>query len=566
VPDARLADLASRCNIDLGYHDVWGKWHDAPERTLRLLLTALGIRAGDDAAVECSLREFERDRWQLTLPAAIVIQRDALVRGARIQLRSSLDGRELAWRVTEENGRAHGGKFMPEALQVLEEGSADGESFRAVLLPLPGDLSFGYHRIALFDQNKRIAESALIVVPARCYQPEAIAGGGRVWGGALQLYGLRSERNWGIGDFTDLRLYIDQWAARGASLIGVNPLHALFLHNPAHVSPYSPSSRLFLNVLYLDVEAIEDFRTATAARELANSVAFRAELKRLRDAELVDYVAVAAAKRPVLEMLYAHFNQHELRAQTRRARAFRKYRDGAGIALRRYALFEALQEYMHREQPGIGGWQQWPEAFRDPRSSAVDEFAQQYASRVEFFEYLQWQADEQMAAAEALCFERGLGIGLYTDLAISIDRSGADAWANQDVYALSASVGAPPDAFNIPGQNWGLPPLVPTRLREAAYAPLIATLRGKHDARRRAAHRSCDGTCAALLGAPGRRAGTGHVRSLSVRGHPWHRCARKPPASLPRDRRGSRDSSGRGKDCVARRRCAVVSPAHFRAR
>ena len=476
MPDARLADLASRCNIDLGYHDVWGKWHDAPERTLRLLLAALGVRAEDDSAVESSLQEFERDRWQLILPAAIVIQRDALVQGARIQLRCALDGRELAWRVTEENGHAQAGQFMPEALSSVEQASVDGESFRAALLPLPGELSFGYHRIALFDQDKRIAEAALIVVPSRCYQPEAIARGGRVWGGALQLYGVRSERNWGIGDFTDLRLYIDQWAARGASLIGMNPLHALFLHNPAHVSPYSPSSRLFLNVLYLDVEAIEEFRTASAARELANSVAFRAELKSLRDAELVDHVAVAAVKRPVLEMLYAHFNEHELRGGTRRARAFRNYCAGRGNALRHYALFEALQEYMHREQPGIGGWQEWPEPFRDPRSSAVTEFAEAHVSRVQFFEYLQWQADEQIAAAEALCFERGLGIGLYTDLAISIDRSGADAWANQDVYALTASVGAPPDAFNIPGQNWGLPPLVPTRLREAAYAPLIATL------------------------------------------------------------------------------------------
>jgi (1->4)-alpha-D-glucan 1-alpha-D-glucosylmutase len=133
------------------------------------------------------------------------------------------------------------------------------KSFRAALLPLPGELSFGYHRIALFDQDKRIAEAALIVVPSRCYQPEAIARGGRVWGGALQLYGVRSERNWGIGDFTDLRLYIDQWAARGASLIGMNPLHALFLHNPAHVSPYSPSSRLFLNVLYLMSRPLKSF-------------------------------------------------------------------------------------------------------------------------------------------------------------------------------------------------------------------------------------------------------------------------------------------------------------------
>jgi len=477
VADSKLVELAARYGIDPGYHDVWGAWHDVAEDSLRALLSAMGIPASNPREVEESLQRHERACWQTPLPGAVVVRRAALDEGIHVRLNSALDGSALAWRVREENGTNHNGTFDPRELRELARAQVDAQCYRTVVLPLSPEITHGYHTLGIFDGATSIASTLLIVVPERCFEPHVHAARTRLWGGALQLYGLQSERNWGIGDFTDLRTCVEQWGERGAALLGVNPMHAMFLHNPEQASPYSPSSRLFRNALYLDVEAIADFRLATRARDFVRSADFAAKLRQLRAAELVNYAGVAAAKLPVLELLYAHFREHELAADTARARAFRVFCADGGDALSRYALFEALQESLQRADPKRGVWQQWPDDYRDPNSPQVTRFAKEHSERIGFFQYLQWQADQQLAQVDALCAELEMPIGLYADLAVSVDRAGSEAWANQQIYALNASVGAPPDDFNVAGQDWGLPPWVPARLQAAGYAPLIATLR-----------------------------------------------------------------------------------------
>jgi (1->4)-alpha-D-glucan 1-alpha-D-glucosylmutase len=292
----------------------------------------------------------------------------------------------------------------------------------------------------------------------------------------VQLYGLRSHRNWGIGDFTDLAALCERSGASGAGVVGVSPLHALFPHNPAHASPYSPSSRLFVNALYLDVEAIEDFAECEAARELVGSPAFAARLAALREPSEVDYPGVAAAKREALELVYASFRTRHLQRDTARARAFDAYRRQRGETLERHALHEALQEHCFAHDRSAWGWPAWPERYRHPGAPAVAAFARSHRERVGFFAYLQWQAELQRATAARRARDGGLAIGLYADLAVSVDRGGAESWTWQGLYA-AASVGAPPDAFNPEGQNWGLPPIVPSRLAATGFAPFIATLR-----------------------------------------------------------------------------------------
>ena len=293
----------------------------------------------------------------------------------------------------------------------------------------------------------------------------------------MQLYSVRSARNWGIGDYTDLATLVEQWGRRGAGIVGVNPVHALYPHNPAHASPYSPSSRLFLNVLYLDVAAVEDWRECAEVRDAVGSEPFQERLRAARESELVDYRAVAALKFPVLELLYAHFRARHLEADTGRARSFREFQAAGGAALRQHALFEALQQQFHDADHGVHGFAAWPQAYRDPRAAAVVRYAESHGERVEFYEYLQWQSDLQLAHVGARAAEIGMEAGLYADIAISIDGAGAEAWSHQDCYVLDATLGAPPDEINLRGQNWGLPPLHPERLRAAAYAPFIATLR-----------------------------------------------------------------------------------------
>ncbi|MGH6635909.1 MAG: malto-oligosyltrehalose synthase, partial [Gammaproteobacteria bacterium] len=246
---------------------------------------------------------------------------------------------------------------------------------------------------------------------------------------------------------------------------------------PSHASPYSPSSRRFLNVLYIDVEAVPDLAECTSARARVENPGFQARLWAQRSAELVDYEGVAATKLQVLDLLYRHFREAHLRAGSGRGLAFRAYQRDSGEALRQHALFEALQERFHREDPEVWGWPAWPEPYRDPASRAVAAFAVEQEKRIEYFEYLQWQAELQLERAGRRALELRLGVGLYLDLAVGVDGGGAEAWADQDLYAFGAHIGCPPDELNHKGQDWGLPPLHPAKLREAAYAPWIAALR-----------------------------------------------------------------------------------------
>jgi 4-alpha-glucanotransferase len=281
---------------------------------------------------------------------------------------------------------------------------------------------------------------------------------------------LRSARDWGIGDFTDLG-YLTEAAGRiGAATVGINPLHALFAAEPRHFSPYSPSSRVWLNWLYIDPTSVPGFADDSAIQTLAPPAAIAAT----RASELVDYPAVAAVKRPVLEALFQNFKLRDDGDPLRIA--FRDFQLAGGSALTDFAVFEALHEDFTKQGTSFS-WHAWPAAMRDPRSPEVAEFARGHAERVVFFQWLQWEADRQLAAAAKSSQATGLSLGLYLDLAVGVDPHGADAWADQELIAPGATIGAPPDPLSRAGQNWGLAPINPLRLRCRGFAPLVAALR-----------------------------------------------------------------------------------------
>ncbi len=471
--DETLSGLAAALGIEPDYTDAMGVARRAPDETIAALCGAFGVDPSPAA-----LDALRHEARQYPLPPAVVIRKTP---GGPVAVDLAIEAGKAAvpleWTLTLEDGAVLEGRILP-ADMALVRGSSSGrygtEYRRLVLRDAP---PHGYHRLHVAARRGAVQDgvSDLIVAPMQCYLPPALGRDRRMWGFALQLYALRSDANWGIGDFTDLQKFVEMAAGMGADIVGLNPLHALFPFRPEAYSPYSPSSRLFLNILYLDATAVPDFRESNEAQCVAAADRFRSLRDQAARAPLVEYRDVAALKLPVLEQLYASFRRKHLGGDEPSARgdAFRRFQRERGGPLARLGIFEALSEHF----AGRPDWRAWPEAFRAPDTEAVRRFAAERQDRVEFFQYLQWECERQLEAASATATDAEMGVGLYQDLAVGLDPTGAEAWANQHLLASGAAIGAPPDAWNLKGQNWGLVPYDPKRLRRARYGPLRSMFR-----------------------------------------------------------------------------------------
>jgi len=333
---------------------------------------------------------------------------------------------------------------------------AEGEAADRVIA-WPPDLPIGSYRLQLADASFT-EQAPLIVAPAMAF------GGDfeRSWLLAVQLYGVRSSRNWGIGDFTDLQGLIALAADLGADGIGLNPLHALFDDRPADCSPYSPNSRLFLNALYVDVERVAGFQpTAIAASQAA--------VAGLRARDVVDYAAVAELKWRALRSAFAAFKTGP---QTEHHAAFARFRSERGAMLSRFACFEVLRHKFHTP------WWEWPAEWQQPddaRCAALH--AGPDSDEIEFVKFVQWCADRQLQSCRELCARLGMKVGLYLDVAVGVQSDGFDAWKEQAAISRHLAVGAPPDALNTSGQNWGLAGFNAAGLEIQSFEPYREMLR-----------------------------------------------------------------------------------------
>jgi 4-alpha-glucanotransferase len=450
----RLADLAG---IEARYWDIHGTQHVTSPQNMRALLGAFGLAAQSDLDVAASLAGLEEAPWLRVLPASFVARAEEDV---RVPLRQPENGvRHVRWSLRLESGETRTGECDLVSLPI--EAAGKGGEMHITLRRLDlGPLASGYHELRLDDAPQ--APCKLIVAPSRCYQPPKFQNR-KSWGIAAQLYSLRGEHDWGIGDFSHLRELVEQAAARGVDAIGLNPLHALFLNAPHEASPYFPNSRLFRNPLYLDLEAIPEFALSPEARVVPRPAGSDA---------YVDYPAVAAAKLAVLEALYRAFAAQQQTAPDRRGQAFRDYVAREGSDLEKFVAFQLLSEHFVSHD-----WPNWPESFRHPSSPVVEELKRGNADRLGFFRYLQFLCEEQFADAADRARRAGMAVGLYNDLAVSVASASADTWCHQDLFAASLRVGAPPDPFNETGQEWGVVPLNPFRLAETGYAHFTALLR-----------------------------------------------------------------------------------------
>lgn len=391
----------------------------------------MGLEAGDEAAADAALTARRAADAARLLPP-VVVARQGRPETYHVPT-APLAGAEVAF----EDG-AHR-ELTPD---------------QANALSLPRDLPVGDHRLVAVDPSGREAAATVIVAPAACPLPSS-----RRWGWMAQVYGARSADSWGIGEFADLRALTTWTAGLGGDFVVVNPLHATNPVLPQEPSPYYPSSRRYVNPLYLRVDDVPEI--SALDRSSRERVADLASATRARNREdRIDRDAVFEAKMEALALVHAAPRPPE------RAAAYARFRAREGEALVGFATFCAIAE--RHGTP----FQRWPAALRSPDAPGVAHAREELGDRVDFHMWLQWLADEQLASVQAAGQEAGMGLGLISDLAVGVDPGGADAWALQEELAGEVTVGAPPDPFNQAGQDWGMPPLRPDRLSATGYAPL----------------------------------------------------------------------------------------------
>ncbi|MBM0103965.1 4-alpha-glucanotransferase [Steroidobacter sp. S1-65] len=473
--DNPIRQLAQLHGIADSYLDFRGRPKEVSVASQTAILSALGIEAADDAAAEDAIHQYQTRRWTGFVPPAVVAAEGQPI-AVSIAVPVDLAAKRVDWNVQLESGEPRSGTAQLSKLQKLEEAQIDNRSYRRLAVSLPA-LPMGYHTASFALDTGLQGTVRVVVTPEQCFEAPAIAQGKRLWGIAVQLYSLRADDNWGIGDFRDLRQLVGLAGPLGCGIIGLNPLHALMPANPAHISPYSPSNRQFLNVLYIAVEEVPDFAECELARKRVAEPQFQALLKELRATRNVDYVRVAAAKFEILSLLYASFRERHLARNTPRAAAFRQFQEIQGDALRLHATYDALDGHFRLQGPQYWGWPSWPEEYRDPTSSTVQRFTRERVEDVEYFEYLQWLAAEQLANAQSAAREAGMAVGLYGDVAVGANPAGSETWSNRHLYLQGASVGAPPDALALKGQDWGIPPQDPNELRTQQYQPFVGLVR-----------------------------------------------------------------------------------------
>ncbi|MBJ7384263.1 MAG: 4-alpha-glucanotransferase [Mycolicibacterium sp.] len=453
---ASLIDLARRHGVATGFDDWSGEYRPAAESTLVAVLEALGVPAADDELRAASLAEHDRRHWQRCVTPTIVTRTD---RSATFWVHVEHGAPVEPW-IRLEDGSVRTG------LRQLENNAPpfdlDGQLIGEATFELPAHLPIGYHRLHV-RAGSREDTATVIVTPTTLPLPARLAVG-RSWGLATQLYSVRSDRSWGIGDLTDLT-DLAVWSAgvHGAGFILVNPLHAAAPTAPMEPSPYLPTSRRFVNPIYLRVEAVPEYAYARDRGRMRK--ARKSAQSRAAASELVDRDAAWKSKRAALKHLY------RVPRSAGRELAYAGYRAREGASLDSFATWCALAEVHGND------WHAWPEELQHPSNPAVAKFAAKHADAVDFHRWLQWQLDDQLTGAQATAVAAGMPLGVMHDLAVGVDPDGADAWAMQDVLALGVAAGAPPDEFNQLGQDWSQPPWRPDRLVDTAYEPFRAVVR-----------------------------------------------------------------------------------------
>jgi 4-alpha-glucanotransferase len=445
MKDTVIEDVASRAGIMVDWSDHAGKPHRVAIQSLRTILAALGLPCETPGDVA----ESQRILGNRARPAMIT----ATV-GAPVSLAFFGEGAPSRALLCEEKGTKRD----------LDIGLSHCRR------ELPPINTPGYHRLEFGNDCVSIA-----VAPPRCPGVREIAETDKVYGLAAQIYALRRAGDCGIGDTGSVIELATEAAALGADMLALSPVHALFGADPGHFSPYSPSSRLFLNPLHADPRVLFGEERVKQALSRTNAAA---DLAQLEHEDLIDWPRSTQLKMTLFREIFEDFCLHDLAGGSSSLAAdFEKFRAAGGRLLANHAVFETLHAYQVGKNPAAWHWTQWPQPLRDPSRDGVRSFALTRQKEVTFQCFLQWLADRSLSAAQENAKKAGMRIGLVADLAIGMSGGGSHAWTSQGDILTGLEIGAPPDLYNATGQNWGLTTFSPRSLAANGFSPFIATLR-----------------------------------------------------------------------------------------
>ncbi|MGO4956051.1 4-alpha-glucanotransferase [Luteococcus sp. Sow4_B9] len=456
--DPILSELAEHFGIATEFWDWKGRETQISEETVIAVLKSLEIDASTPELAQQAVEELRNRPWRRKLPACVVLEQGQ-PGWVNVHVNS---GADASLYIRLENGEH---RETWQSTNDAPDRELDGAWIGEATFQLPADLPLGYHRLVLRSQDVEV-ESSLIITPSFLGLPASM-NDRRIWGYATQLYSVRSSDSWGVGDLTDLA-DLSVWSAtqQFAGYVLVNPLHAAQPQPPLEPSPYLPTSRMYVNPLYIRPEAILEYATLDESDRKKVAKLRKKLLKELDGVDEIRRNESWAAKNEALEIIF--------RAGRKPARemAFNDFIRREGRQLRDFATWCALYEVFGPD------WRTWPAELRRPTSPEVAEFYRQNQQRVRFYKWLQWVAETQLSDTQQAARDAGMPIGIVSDLAVGVNASGAETWMLSDVFAQGCTVGAPPDAYSQLGQDWGQPPWRPDRLAELGYAPFRQMVQG----------------------------------------------------------------------------------------
>lgn len=462
--------------IDPNFVDAWGNPAVVTDQNVRSLITKMGYNAENDNELQEIITNEQKEHWLSFLPSVSIFkQTDKFIFEVCLPIDFAADA--LCYSVKTEEGKKVTLTLKATDFELIGVTDISDVEYQCYLVHFDNALPLGYHSLELLEKgnDEPLAIMSLIIAPQACYTPPEMVEGKKLWGASIQLYCLKSQSNWGIGDFSDLKVLLKKTKDNGGDFIGLNPIHALAPSQPENGSPYSPSSRKWLNLLYADLEAIDEMSRNKALQEKIKTPEFQAQLSGLRDTKWVDYKGVTELKVSVLKALYATLNDKSA-ASKKRLKQFKAYIASKDESLMHQASYDALQFKFLAEDMHSWGWPVWPESFKSFQSEGSQQWIAENEDAVLFWCYCQWVTELQIEEADLYAKSLGMTLGLYRDLAVGVGKSSSEVWANQDLYSSEVSVGAPPDILGPLGQSWGLPPIAPDKMVKAGYQPFIDLL------------------------------------------------------------------------------------------